>query len=58
MEAPELVCEECGVTASGAGVSRGWRAYWTDDEPPEVVSFCPACVAREFADDAEAGGTE
>ena len=25
-----------------------WRAYVTDDDPPEVVFYCEACAEREF----------
>jgi len=25
-----------------------WLAYHTDDEPPELASFCPDCAKREF----------
>jgi hypothetical protein len=25
-----------------------WRAYHTDDEPPKVAFYCPACGEREF----------
>jgi hypothetical protein len=25
-----------------------WAAYLTDDEPAEVVFYCPACAEREF----------
>ena len=25
-----------------------WRVYLTDDDPPEAVSYCPACAAEEF----------
>jgi hypothetical protein len=25
-----------------------WRAYLTDDEPPEIVFFCGRCSEREF----------
>jgi hypothetical protein len=27
-----------------------WSAYLTDDEPPEVVFFCPRCAEREFGE--------
>jgi len=27
-----------------------WSAYLTDDEPAEVVFYCPACAEREFGD--------
>jgi hypothetical protein len=25
-----------------------WRAYLTDDEPAEIVFYCPECAEREF----------
>jgi len=25
-----------------------WQALRTDDEPPELVFYCPACAEREF----------
>jgi hypothetical protein len=25
-----------------------WRAYLTDDEPPEIAFYCPVCAEREF----------
>jgi hypothetical protein len=28
-----------------------WAAYLTDDEPPVLAFFCPACAEREFSDD-------
>jgi hypothetical protein len=37
------------VDADVAGAA-GWRALWTDDEPPAVVVFCQACAEREFGD--------
>jgi hypothetical protein len=46
-----LVCEECGaVTGERAP---GWRVFLVSDEEELaledcVVSFCPACAAREF----------
>jgi hypothetical protein len=41
-----LECEVAGrLSELGAA---GWRALWTDDEPPEVVVFCPKCAARVF----------
>jgi hypothetical protein len=43
-----LECAECGQ-ASELG-ALGWRAFWTDDEPPAVVVFCPECAEREFSD--------
>jgi hypothetical protein len=44
-------CEECKRGAEGA--ARGWMAYLCDlddDGEDEVVFYCPACAAREFAD--------
>jgi hypothetical protein len=30
------------------GDGERWQARLTDDEPPEVVVFCPECAEREF----------
>jgi hypothetical protein len=40
-------------SASGPGPTdeKRWQAYLTDDEPPELVFYCPECAEREFADD-------
>jgi hypothetical protein len=27
-----------------------WRVYFTCDEPPEPLTYCPACAKREFRD--------
>jgi hypothetical protein len=27
-----------------------WRVYFTTDEPPAAVTYCPACAAVEFSD--------
>jgi hypothetical protein len=37
------------VCAALAG-ERGWRAYLTtdEDEPLDIVVYCPDCAAREF----------
>ena len=40
-----LRCCECGMVTRD---TRSWRAYLTDDEPPQVVVYCPACASREF----------
>jgi hypothetical protein len=43
-----LRCIECGAE-SERGV--GWEARIADsdeDEPAEVVAFCPVCAEREF----------
>jgi hypothetical protein len=43
-----LECAESGwLSELGAA---GWRALWTDDEPPAVVVFCPECAEREFGE--------
>jgi hypothetical protein len=28
-----------------------WSAYLTDDEPPEIILYCPVCAEREFGSD-------
>ena len=28
-----------------------WEAYLTNDEPAEVVFYCPSCAEREFERD-------
>jgi len=40
-------CAECG-TEWLPGENWGWKAHWTDDDPPEVAVFCPECAEREF----------
>jgi hypothetical protein len=42
-------CEECGTDAPDE--AKGWRALLTNDDPQEVVCYCPDCAAREFGDD-------
>src|SRR5262249_6219860 len=37
-----LACAQCGRPHQFGAV--GWRASWTDDEPPAVVVFCPECA--------------
>jgi hypothetical protein len=40
-------CTECRrVWLSGD--ERRWKVYLTDDEPPELAFYCPACALREF----------
>jgi len=49
-----LRCEECGKQARTEEEARRWRAYLTvaeEDEPEEVVVYCPDCAKREFEDD-------
>lgn len=41
-----LVCAECGKQADEQ--AECWRAYFTDDEPKEIRTFCPDCAEREF----------
>ena len=38
-------CQEC--PAEWTDDSR-WRAFVTDDEPAELVFYCPSCAYREF----------
>jgi hypothetical protein len=40
-------CAECGTVWLPSDEDR-WEAYLTDDEPPELAFFCPACAEREF----------
>jgi hypothetical protein len=39
-----LRCCECDMVARA---TRFWRAYLTEDEPPQVVVYCPTCALRE-----------
>jgi hypothetical protein len=41
-------CLECGRAWEAR--DEHWRTYLTDDDPPEALSYCPACAAREFDD--------
>ena len=41
---------EIPETHSSGGDGR-WEAYRTDDEPAEVVFYCPSCAEREFERD-------
>ncbi|HZS24977.1 MAG TPA: hypothetical protein VFA30_08310 [Gaiellaceae bacterium] len=43
-----LRCQECGRRWDDPG--ERWRVYFTDDEPPDPVSYCPDCARREFGD--------
>jgi hypothetical protein len=40
-------CAECEASWLPADEDR-WQGYLTDDEPQEVVFYCPSCAAREF----------
>jgi hypothetical protein len=42
-------CMECRVLWLPADEKR-WEAHLTDDEPPELVFYCPSCAEREFDD--------
>ena len=42
-------CAECRAVWLPADKERG-AAYLTDDEPPEVVFYCPGCTEREFGE--------
>jgi hypothetical protein len=44
-----LTCSECACPSDEQ--ARGWEGHLVDlddDGEDEVVSFCPACAAREF----------
>lgn len=44
----EVRCVECDIVATGT--AEGWKAYvggGFEDEPIEVIIYCPACAARE-----------
>jgi hypothetical protein len=40
-------CAECERPWMPADAER-WKAYLTDDEPPELAFFCEECAEREF----------
>jgi hypothetical protein len=40
-------CAECEAHWLPADETR-WQAWLTDDEPPELVFYCPECARREF----------
>jgi hypothetical protein len=42
-------CAECEAVWLPADEGR-WQAWLTDDEPAELVFYCPACAEREFGD--------
>jgi hypothetical protein len=43
-----LRCIECGCRWNDA--AEHWRVYFTSDDPPEPVTYCPECARREFND--------
>ena len=42
-------CAECEGHWLPADEER-WQAWLTDDEPAELVFYCPACAEREFGE--------
>jgi len=45
-----LQCAECD--RPGPPGAPCWETMLPDDEPPQVLLFCPRCVEREFSDSA------
>jgi hypothetical protein len=43
-------CAECEAHWLPADQER-WSAYLTDDEPAEIVFYCPLCAEREFGEE-------
>jgi ribosomal protein L44E len=43
-----LRCIECGRRWDD--VNERWRVYFSDDEPPDAVTYCPRCARTEFGD--------
>jgi hypothetical protein len=43
-----LRCQECNRRWDDPG--ERWRVYFTREEVPEPVSYCPVCAHREFDD--------
>jgi hypothetical protein len=45
-------CVECGRESEVEAHAIGWIAFRVDlpddDDPPEVIVYCPDCAAREF----------
>ena len=46
VEAMRPICVEC--QRSWEVTDERWRAFQTDDEPPALVFYCPACAELEF----------
>jgi hypothetical protein len=42
-------CAECGAVWLPADEER-WKAYLTDDEPPQLAFYCSDCAEREFGE--------
>lgn len=53
-----LRCIECGRESV---TGRHWRAYLAsdpcEDDPPELVVYCPSCAEREFGSFGEIGNS-
>ena len=47
-------CAECEAHWLPADEAR-WQTWLTDDEPPELVFYCPLCAEREFGSDRQPG---
>jgi hypothetical protein len=45
-----MSCAECDARWLPADEDR-WSAYLMDDEPAEVVFYCPDCTTAEFDGD-------
>jgi hypothetical protein len=43
-----LRCLECGRRWDD--VNERWRIYFTDDDPPDPITYCPSCSRAEFGD--------
>ena len=43
-----LRCVEC--RARWDDPRERWRVYFTEDEPPDSYTYCPACARAEFDD--------
>ena len=42
-------CAECEAVWLPTNEAQ-WQAWLTDDEPAELVFYCPECAEREFGD--------
>jgi Zn finger protein HypA/HybF involved in hydrogenase expression len=45
----DLRCQECPAIWQPEETMR-WRAYLTEERPPSLILYCPACSSREFGD--------
>jgi hypothetical protein len=43
----DIRCLECSAEWRPEETT-AWRAYLTDESPPELVLYCPDCAKREF----------